>query len=83
MKKYAIILVIGILSFTGCAKTMFYKPGLTQNQFQKDLYVCQREAEQRFANTSSSAMRGNPFRFMITNPYVEECMITRFDYKKQ
>jgi hypothetical protein len=42
----AILLAVAALALTGCAKTIWTKPGLTEQEYNVDAYACERDVRQ-------------------------------------
>ena len=71
-----LILGLAIALLTGCASYAWYKPGVTQQDFSRDTYLCERDMRQSgyFGGGLVGAMNRQEFfdRCMNANGYTKQ-----------
>lgn len=68
----AMLLVLLLLLLSGCGAGGYAKPGVTQEEFERDLAQCEYEAELATAGIRSGLEQGQVF-----NRLVVKCMFAR------
>jgi hypothetical protein len=82
MRAALILSTVGVLAGCAATPTTYNKPGIAQEQFQRDMWECQQIVNQSYQQPNQSSGAGGAFGYMIGRSVSEkgrhrDCMYGR------